>query len=235
MTDLRHGVAAKLDVNREGGCSKPYMEFSALHGFPLAQLDDIKKASNKMGVVHALRNPPRNERGWVYAFLKFLFAEISEERLAEIWSLRKSAQKAESAANAGNLLSEHIDILQGAVAEDELDEIMSTIKKSREHSAKLRCAMRPSRAGIKTFREEDISVDDVQELCPPDWVMRKDTVLHHRWKCELRGGKGMATKVYVGRDNYTEKMALREVLRKAWAIFERSDVGYACPHDIEEI
>ena len=133
------------------------------------------------------------------------------------------------------MLSEHIDILQGAVDEDELDVIMSTISKSRAHSAKLRDAMRPSRAGIRTLREEDIPVEDVQELCPPGWVMRKDVVLHHRWKCENAHKKGMATKVYGGRDNYTEKMALLYVLRKAWGIFERTEGGYACPHNIDEI
>ena len=58
-----------------------------MHGFPLAQLEDIKKASNKMGMKSSLRNPPRNERGWVCAFLKFLFADITDEKLAEIWSI----------------------------------------------------------------------------------------------------------------------------------------------------
>ena len=211
------------------------MEFSALHGFPLAHLDDVKKLSQKMGVIHALKNPPRNEKGWYYAILKHLFEGISDQRCAEIYALHTTAQQSEAAANAGNLLSEHIDILQGAVAEDELDEIMSTIKKSRVDSAKLRNAMRPSRAGIKTFREEDIPVEDVQELCPPNWVMYKDTVLHHRWKCENKVRKGIATKVYGGRDQYSEKMALRETLRKAWAIFEVTEDGYACPHNIDEI
>ena len=91
-----------------------------------------------------------------------------------------------SAVNAGNLLSANADILQGAMYEEEMDEVMAVIDCHRETLVKTAQAHfdRPSRAGIVTFRAHDIPISDVLHLIPPGFVVQKDTTLHHRWKLE---------------------------------------------------
>ena len=199
--------------------------------------EDVKKLSTKVGVRHPLRNPPRNDKQWVTGLLKHVFPDILEDKIADIIKIRARHIEKENEVNAGNLLSANADILQGAMDEDEMDDVMNVITKHRESLAKSATAnfLRPSRAGLVSFRAHDIDPKDVQPLAPLGYIVSKDTVLHHRWKLERRLPKACHTKTYGGRDGFSEKQALRHCLRLAWKCFGESEDGYACPHDLDNI
>ena len=235
--DFSNGIVAMLHEKKEGGFLKPLLDFSLLCGLPLLQTEDVKRLANKVGVIHALRNPPRNDKQWVTSLLKFRFAGITDEKIEAIIKLRKKHLEKLSAVNSGNLLSANADILQGAMDEDEMDELTAVIDKHRETLSKTAQANfdRPSRAGIVTFRAHDIPISDVVHLAPPGFCVLKDTTLHHRWKLESKLLKAIHTKSYGGRDGFSEKQALRHCLRLAWKTFSASEGGYLCPHDIDNI
>ena len=235
--DYSNGVVAMLDERRPGGFLKPLLDFSLLCGLPLMQTEDVKKLANKIGVTHALRTPPRNDKQWVTSLLKFRFADISDDAISAIIKLRAKELEKTAEVNAGNLLSANADILQGAMDEDEMDDMQNIITKHRESLAKTAAAnfTRPSMAGISSFRENDIDIKDVQPLAPLGFTVYKDTTLHHRWKLECKLPKACHTKTYGGRDGFSEKQALRHCLRLAWKTFTATEDGYPCPHDLDNI
>jgi hypothetical protein len=235
IVDASHGVVCKLDRDREGGFKKNMVDFSLLHGCPLMLTDDLKRLSQRLGIVHALRNPPRTDKQWMICILKFRFDGITTDKINEILGIRGKLQEKESAMNAGTLLNENVDILQGAMEEDEQDEVMAVIENHREALAKTANLFRPSRAGLVSFRPNDISTEEVEHLAPPGYRVYKDTTLHHRWKLESKAPKAMHTKAYGGLDGFDEKQALRHCLRLAWKSLEATEAGYPCPHDIDSI
>ena len=57
---------------------------------------------------------------------------MTEDKIEAIIKLRKKHLEKLSAVNAGNLLSANADILQGAMYEEEMDEVMAVIDRHRE-------------------------------------------------------------------------------------------------------
>jgi hypothetical protein len=235
VIDASFGIVAMVDKNKAGGFRKPMVDFSLLHGCPLMLTEDLKKLSGKLGIVHPARNPPRTDKQWMTSILKFRFDGISEDKIKEVLTIRGKLQEKESAMNAGTLLSENKDILQGAMEEDEADEVDAIITKHRENLAKTAALFRPTRAGLVSFRPHDISCEEVSHLAPPTYRVYKDTTLHHRWKLESKAPKAMHTKAYGGNDGFSEKQALRHCLRLAWKAFEATEAGFPCPHDLDNI
>jgi hypothetical protein len=178
------------------------------------QTEDVKKLANKIGVIHALRNPPRNDRQWVTSILKFRFPGITDDVIATIIKLRAKELEKTAEVSAGNLLNANRDILQGAMDEDEMDDVMAVITKHRESLAKITAAnfSRPSMAGISSFRENDIDIKDVQPLAPLGFTVYKDTTLHHRWKLESKLPKACHTKTYGGARRFLRETSASPLL-----------------------
>jgi len=82
-------------------------------------------------------------------------------------------------------------------------------------------------------RDDDIEIEFAQSLAPPRSQLRKDIGLYYRWKLEMkRKGQACTTKVWGGRDGYTQAMALQHVLEVAWRWNEDDGFG-KCPFGLE--
>ena len=83
------------------------------------------------------------------------------------------------------------------------------------------------------WRTDDVGIEYAKSLTPPRSQLFKETGLYYRWKTVVqRKGQQVTTKVWGGRDNYTQAMALKAVIDTAWGWDFKDGFG-ACPFELE--
>ena len=186
---------------------------------------------------------PATDKGIVTALLRVAFPTITAERVAEIYAARKRAEKHDEQREAMANLAANVEKLGEVLNEDDYEEIKKTVIKHRENlerEARV-SASRPSMVGVRTpDRGDDFTHAEASAYMPPTVKIKltKDVTLHWRGEIEFPGraeGNIFFARSWGGRTHHSQKDALVEVLREAWAWNKEIPFTHPCPFDFDVV
>lgn len=215
------------------------IKMSLREGLPNMTQDHLKK-------VLAIESPkipqyrwPKSEKGLFTAIAKAVCPDLSKELIEEFWALRGKEDKLQKVIDGGALLTENLEVLGGALDEDDVACVKRVMEESREGLKKYAAERtnRPSMAGVVApLRATSLDLDYGKQWMPPKGRLGRDSVLHYRWTLAFRkcgnAKDSYSSKTFGGEDGFTDSMALAKVVAVAWDWFQLEVDGFACPYDL---
>ena len=193
----------------------------------------------------APKRVPSTEKGLFSVIVKHVWPDITTERIDELFSRRKKAERAQKDAQAKALLDTNIGLCEEVMTPSDIDQIHGIIQDSRKRLETImgECAEKEKKSGAACVAPKycDIDVSVARDFKPPGTLITKDTWRHWRWVGTFKTRSvcpKMVTKAWAADGGEpTEKQSLIHVLETLWEWYvgEDTENNRPCPYDLQAV